>query len=75
MTHPTAHRRYNGNGLHKRVLVDGVGDCTRPVEVGRETLRDLGLEAAYRRISTEELISRLLDGVVQHDMFKAVLRG
>ena len=56
-----------------RALVAGPGECTRPVEIRRKTVEAFGHEAAYRRISTETLVGRLLDHIAEDDLFAAVL--
>lgn len=56
-----------------RALVAGPGECTRPVEIRRKTIEAVGHEAAYRRITAEALVGKLLDNIAEDDLFAAVL--
>lgn len=62
--------RQRGNN---KVLIAAHGECTRPVEIRRRTMLEIGQEAAYRKMSPEGLLGRLLDAVAEHDLFAAVL--
>jgi len=72
------HHRYRQHGLngrhrHNKALIANEGECTRPVEVRRNTMTDFGKEAAYRKISTEALVGKVLDAIAADDLFAAVL--
>lgn len=59
--------------ISRRALVAQRGECTRPIDVRRNTLSDFGREAAYRGLHTEQLVAKVLDAVAEDDLFAAVL--
>lgn len=71
----TTQRRSGIYGKHgnNRVLIASEGECTTPVEIKRETIRSIAIEAAFRRVSAQKLIGDVLDVVAGDDLFAAVL--